>query len=64
MHNFLLKNLSIVQENFSFINWLKEQSEAKIEKRKCSLSHCLQVDEQFDSSSLRISFNELIQFIH
>ena len=43
MENFLLENSSIVEENLSIINWLKEQSEAEIEKRKCSLSHCFEV---------------------
>ena len=55
---------SIVEENLSFINWLKEHSEAEIEKRKCSLSHCFQVDEHFHCSALRISFNEFIQSGH
>ena len=32
MENFLLKNLSFVEENFFFINCLNEQSEAEIEK--------------------------------
>ena len=48
------KFLSIVEENFSFINSLKEQSEAEIEKSKMFIKW---LDEQFHCSALRISFN-------
>ena len=64
--NKMEKFSSIVEENFSFVNLLKAQSEAEIEK-KSSFSHCFQGEMQFDCARLRISstsFNELIQVIH
>ena len=71
MQNFLFeqqrKKSSIVEENFSFVDLLKEQSEVEIEKKKSSFIHCFEGEAQFDCSWLRISsisFNELIQFVH
>ena len=60
------KKLSMVEENFSFINSSKEQSEAKIGKKMFieSLFSSQGAGQLFTASISIVPFNELIQFLH